>query len=190
MFSLPNTYGKRQIQGTKAILFELKGITLPTDHTDQQGRYLSERWELYGACAGKSASTIPNWLTWIPRKTRPESTRRINIVCPRLFRVLGPRVFSMNVRWRLQCPFMVSSGGSMNLVHSDVPQIPQFICNHRCRDGVCCNGDRTAWIVYGIICMRPIIIETMRGRYPWKLAEGQPLKCIDSVKGNSFLENI
>ena len=37
-----NAYGKRVIQGTKAILFELKSNTDPTAHTNQQGHYLLE----------------------------------------------------------------------------------------------------------------------------------------------------
>ena len=101
-----HTHSNRKIQDLKAGKGSL--TTRGWKHIDQQVCCLSEMWELWGSRAGMSASMMTNWLTWIPKKIRPDSTRRINIGCTGLFRLLGPRVFRMNVRWPLKNPLMVS----------------------------------------------------------------------------------
>ena len=185
-----NAHGKREIQGIKAILFKLKSDTQagPTIQTDQQGQYLSEGWEFWGFCAGILASTIPERVADLNSKKNKTWFYDKHQYHLRL-------TLSSTQAESLQDEFTVtpaiSPHGELCWIHEpQYSNIPQFIPNHHCRDGVRCNGEPTAWMGYSIKCIRCIIVVTMRGRYPYEVADGQPWECIDSVRGNSFPENI
>ena len=75
-----------------------------------------------------------------------------------------------------------------NPAHNDVPQ---FICNHHCRDDVRCYGEGDNCTQQEMICLRVrFIIVIIGDRHPYLETDSDPWECIDSTKGNSFPENV
>ena len=83
----------------------------------------------------------------------------------------------------------ISLGDLLAQVNAGQSNIPHFIRNHHCRDGVRRHRECNACSRQGPVYLRVQLVIVIRDGYPYLAADGYPWKCIGSVKENCFIKN-